>query len=78
MREGGGQLASSFSQSVGSHLVFQLILSVYLVLSNIEVVGGVVVDGLCRKPVTHTRYFANWVSGGQVEARTSTHSSLNK
>lgn len=36
---------------MGSHLIFQLILSVYLMLSNIKVVSGVVVDGL-HEPVT--------------------------
>lgn len=45
-RGGGGQL------ELGSHLVFQLILSVHLMLSDIKVVGGVVVDGLRRKPAT--------------------------
>lgn len=33
---------------MGSHLIFQLILSVHLMLSDIEVVSGVVVDGLCK------------------------------
>lgn len=46
----GGQGGSE--SVLGSHLIFQLILSVDLMLSDIKVVGGVVVDGLCRKPAT--------------------------
>lgn len=33
---------------MGAHLIFQLILSVHLMLSDIEVVRGVVVDRLCK------------------------------
>lgn len=43
--------AVEFELVMGSHLIFQLILSVYLMLSNIKVVSGVVVDRL-HKPAT--------------------------
>lgn len=33
---------------MGSHLILQLVLSVHLMLSDIEVVSGVVVDRLCK------------------------------
>lgn len=50
--QGAGWLSGQeFELVMGSHLILQLILSVYLMLSNIKVVSGVVVDGL-HKPVT--------------------------
>ena len=49
-REGAvGQLSVSESeQLIGSHLILQLILSVHLMLSDVEVVSGVVVHGLYK------------------------------
>ena len=66
------QWGSREESLMGAHLILQLVLPVHFVLSDIEVVGGVIVHGLDEAEDERTRRLGSWTPWMTWSSRTRT------